>query len=67
MFKLNGQTKIRNRKREDVHSLVGVTAEVLGTEAGQEVFGYRFQQRFHLNLQPHVDQILVLIRVFSEI
>lgn len=47
----------------DIHHLVGGTAEVLGAEARQEVFGNRFQQWFNLDFHPHVDQGLILERV----
>lgn len=47
----------------DIHSLVGGAAEVLGAEAGQEVFGDRFQQRFKLDIYPHLNQDLILERV----
>lgn len=49
----------------DVHGPVGGAAEVLGAQAGQEALGDGFQQRFHLDLHPHVDQIFILERVGS--
>lgn len=49
----------------DVHGLVGGAAEVPGAEAGQEVLGDGMQQRLELDLQPHLDQGFVLVRVYS--
>lgn len=43
-----------------IHSLVGGAAEVPGAETGQELLGDGFQERFHVDLQPHPDQILIL-------
>lgn len=55
-----GHGKRECRQTKNLHGLVGGAAEVLGAEAGQEVPGDGFQQRFDLDLEPHLDQGFVL-------